>query len=123
MTKLNIYTHLDNAGDFSQQVRLNQNKLASELKRHYDFVVCGAGTSGSVVAARLASDPQTQVLLLEVKRERGAANAPNVKKGVRGRCARNLRTHTGPPKQSRRSQETVRPEKDRLASPKPRPFW
>jgi len=65
MTKLNTYTHLNNAADFTERVRLNQNKLASELKRHYDFVVCGAGTSGSVVAARLATDPQTQVLLLE----------------------------------------------------------
>ena len=65
MTKLNTYTHLNNAADFTERVRLNQDKLASELKRHYDFVVCGAGTSGSVVAARLATDPQTQVLLLE----------------------------------------------------------
>jgi len=51
--------------NFAERVRLNQQKLASDLKSHYDFIVCGAGTSGSVVAARLAADLNTQVLLLE----------------------------------------------------------
>jgi hypothetical protein len=36
--------------DFSEQVRVNQKKLATELKPHYDFIVCGSGSSGSVVA-------------------------------------------------------------------------
>ncbi|HKW33358.1 MAG TPA: GMC family oxidoreductase N-terminal domain-containing protein [Candidatus Acidoferrum sp.] len=53
------------AVNFGERVRLNQQKLAFHLKSHYDFIVCGAGTSGSVVAARLASDLKTQVLLLE----------------------------------------------------------
>ena len=51
--------------DFGQRVQLNQRKLASGLKSHYDFIVCGAGTSGCVVAARLAADLKTHVLLLE----------------------------------------------------------
>ena len=33
--------------------------------RHYDFVVCGAGSSGSVVARRLSDDPQVRVMLVE----------------------------------------------------------
>ena len=31
----------------------------------YDFVVCGGGTSGSIVARRLAEDPNVSVLLIE----------------------------------------------------------
>src|SRR5262252_7353490 len=56
---------LSDAVNFGERVRLNQQKLASDLKSHYDFIVCGAGTSGCVVAARLAADPKIQVLLLE----------------------------------------------------------
>ena len=44
-----------NAVNFAEQVRLNQGRLASQLKPYYDFIVCGAGTSGSVVAGRLAA--------------------------------------------------------------------
>ena len=50
---------------FAERVHLNQQKLAADLKPHYDFIVCGAGTSGSVVAGRLAADPKIHVLLLE----------------------------------------------------------
>ena len=51
--------------DFSKIVGENQRSLAAELASGFDYIVCGAGTSGCVVAARLAADPTISVLLLE----------------------------------------------------------
>jgi choline dehydrogenase len=51
--------------DFAERVRLNQQQLRSDLKPHYDFIVCGSGSSGSVVAGRLAENANVSVLLLE----------------------------------------------------------
>jgi choline dehydrogenase len=50
---------------FAERVRVNQQRLSSELGAAFDYIVCGSGTSGSVVAARLASDPNIRVLVLE----------------------------------------------------------
>lgn len=43
----------------------NEEYLTSVAKPRYDFVVCGAGSSGSVVAGRLAQNPDVRVLLVE----------------------------------------------------------
>ena len=51
--------------NFAARVRRNQQELSSALRTRFDYIVCGAGTAGCVVAARLAADPNTHVLLLE----------------------------------------------------------
>jgi choline dehydrogenase len=72
---MKAYSHPSLTKEFAQLVGTNQAKLTSELKPYYDFVVCGSGSSGSVVARRLAENSDVSVLLLEAG---GSDDVPNI---------------------------------------------
>src|ERR1700694_5510038 len=82
-------TDLDEAivqgADFADLSHRIQRRLRAALKPQYDFVVCGSGSSGSVVARRLAENADVSVLLLEAG---GQDNVPAVMQA--GHWASNL---------------------------------
>jgi hypothetical protein len=49
--RLESSTH---AVDPAERVRVNQAKLTSQLRSHYDFIVCGAGSTSPIMAQPLS---------------------------------------------------------------------
>jgi len=61
--------------DHGTAVAANQLLLKKNLLKKYDYIVCGSGCAGSVVARRLSDNPNASVLLLEAG---GTDNVENV---------------------------------------------
>lgn len=59
-TSLILFLRIVHAGDHPSIL-----KSSAHLAANYDFVICGAGPAGLVVAARLTEDANTSVLVLE----------------------------------------------------------
>jgi choline dehydrogenase len=66
---------MNGTSEFARRVQINPRRLALELNSHYDFIVCGSGSSGAVVARRLAENAAVNVLLLEAG---GSDDVPSV---------------------------------------------
>ena len=64
-----------------QKSRLNdagnriEQSMPTDIATAYDFIVCGSGSSGSVVAGRLAENPAVRILVLEAG---GSDDVPQV---------------------------------------------
>ena len=65
----------NDAVDHEGAVRRNQRERTSSLLAEYDYIVCGSGSSGSVVARRLAENRNATVLLVEAG---GSDDVPSV---------------------------------------------
>src|SRR6202048_1202905 len=79
------YNDSDPDFELAERVRANQQRLTAALQPIYGFIVCGSGSSGSVVARRLTKTPAVSVLLLEAG---GQDDVPTVMRAEQ--CGANL---------------------------------
>lgn len=56
-------------------LKVDREILTESVRARYDFIVCGGGSSGCVVARRLAENPEVSVLLIEAG---GSDRVPSV---------------------------------------------
>jgi choline dehydrogenase-like flavoprotein len=66
--------------EFGDRARVNQDCLSASLKRNYDYIICGAGSAGCVVATRLVDSTGANILVLEAGRtdDLDITNDPNL---------------------------------------------
>ena len=60
MKRTNTDLHFEQNEDFALRVRINQQRLRSDLKSQYDFIVC-SGSSGPVIALLSSSLESTHL--------------------------------------------------------------
>jgi choline dehydrogenase len=71
MSETSTHERLD--AEFAREVEENQRRLRGALQATHDFIVCGSGSSGAVVARRAGREPERLGAADRGRRERQRA--------------------------------------------------